>query len=152
MTLTKDYLHFPGSATVGEVLRSYVDREAQWWWLLVAETDGQFSVCSFGSLLPYLTRRTQHIVHNIGDCAICCGMDPLLWQETGTLVQEALADEAIRARRVADLPMAELAAVEALGDDAPFFDRWPAAVIKDGLLVGVYIVQVKGDLGGLPDF
>ncbi len=59
MPATGDYLHFPGSATVGEVLQAYVEREGQWWWLLIAETEGEFSVCSFGSLLPYLTGREE---------------------------------------------------------------------------------------------
>jgi hypothetical protein len=162
MPMTEDYLHFPGSATVGEALQAYVAREGQWWWLLVAETEGEFSVCSFGSLLPYLTGRTEHIVHNIGDCAICCSMDPVLWQETGRLVQEALADAAACSRRVADLPLAALPVVETQGhDEAPlaWWGRRPAGravgVIKNGVLEGVDILQVKGDLGGMggpPDF
>jgi hypothetical protein len=51
---------------------------SHWWWLLTTEIEGAYYVCLFGSLLPYLTGRTAHIVHNIGDCAVCSGMDPLL--------------------------------------------------------------------------
>ena len=51
-------------------------------------------------------------MHNIGDCAICTGMDPILWQQTGALVEEALADETACARLVSSLPMAGLLTVE----------------------------------------
>jgi len=90
MPTTEEYLHFPSSASVGDVLQAYVDRNAQWWWLLTTEIAGEHYVCSFGSLLPYLTGRTPHIVHNIGDCAVCSGIGPRLWRGTGALVEEAL--------------------------------------------------------------
>ena len=55
ITISKDYLHFPGSATIEYVLRTYLDRDAHWRWLLTTEIEGTYYVCSFGSLLPYLT-------------------------------------------------------------------------------------------------
>ncbi len=78
------------------------------------------------------------------------------------LVQEALADAATCSRLVGDLPMAALPVVAALGDDEPKSEWWgrrPAGravgVTKNGVLIGVDTLQVKGDLGGLagpPDF
>ena len=50
MPITKNYLHFPASATIEHVLRTYLEQDAHWWWLL-----------------PYLTGRTAYIVHNIGE-------------------------------------------------------------------------------------
>lgn len=159
MSITRDFLPFPGSATVNQVLCAFLDRDGQWWWLLVAERDDEHAVCSFGSLLPYLTGRTPHIVHNIGECAICSGMDPLLWQETGALVREALADEIICRRRVADLPMAALPVVdgERIDEDeivrTMVMSRTSACgVKKNGAWYGVFRFQVKGDLGGPPSF
>jgi len=46
MPMTEDYVHFPSNATVGEVLRAYVDRNAQWWWRLTTEMVGWFLSCS----------------------------------------------------------------------------------------------------------
>jgi hypothetical protein len=159
MAITEDYMHFPGSSTIGQVLQAYRDRKAEWSWLLVAETEGQFSVCSFGSLLPYLTGRTEHIVHNIGDCAICCSMDPVLWKDTGRLVSEALADAEIRSRRVADLPMAELQVVEAHRKDESSSEWYRrrsfsrvAGVAENGVLIAVDVQRYRGDSGGLPRF
>jgi hypothetical protein len=159
MDITKEYLHFPGTATIGEVLQAYRDRKAKWDWLLIVETSGQFSVCSFGSLLPYLTGRTEHIVHNIGDCVICHSMDPVLWKDTDRLVREALADRAIRSRCVADLPMAELKVVEAQREGesrSEWYRRRSfsrvAGVTKDGVLIGVDVQRYRGDGGGMPDF
>jgi hypothetical protein len=159
VSITQDFLPFPGRATVKQVLRVYLRRDAQWWWLLVAETDGEHAVCSFGSLLPYLTGRTDHIVHNIGECAICSGMDPLLWQETGALVREALANETLCRRRVSDLPMAALPVVDGERIDeeeivrAMVMSRASACgVKKNGAWYGVFRFQVKGDLGGPPAF
>jgi hypothetical protein len=159
MSLCQDYLQFPASATIGEILRAYVERQAQWWWLLIRETAGQYSVCSFGSLLPYLTGRTEHIVHNIGDCAICCGIDPMLWQDTSALVEEALADTAICSRLLADLPIADLPTIEAGGMDESARGAWlvmnrlrACGVTENGMLCGVEILQYMGVPGGLPDF
>lgn len=159
MAITNDYLYFPGSATIGQVLQAYRERRAEWNWLLVAESGGQFSVCSFGSLLPYLTGCTEHIVHNIGDCAICCSMDAMLWKDTGRLVREALADKAVRARLVADLPMAELRVVEAKREDESPSDWYrrrsfgrAVGVTENGILIGVDVQRYRGDRGGLPDF
>ncbi len=159
MSISKDYLHFPGSATIEEVLRTYHDRQGQWWWLLITDVEGQYYVCSFGSLLPYLTGRTSHIVHNIGDCSVCSSMDPLLWSNSDALVEEVLADVASRSRLVSDLPMAELPIIEAKNMEETQIGFWLArrglravGLTKDGVLYGVYILQVKGDPGGLPDF
>ena len=157
--MTEDYLRFPGHATMEQVLRAYVDRNGQWWWLLVTDREDAYRVCSFGSLLPYLTGRTPHIVHNIGDCAICSGMDPLLWKQTGALLEEALADEAACARLVSSLPMAELPTVEAGElEGAPVWS-WVArqgkrvcGVLQDGALSGVYVARMLGELAGMPDF
>jgi hypothetical protein len=147
MPITKDFLHVPASATVGQVLRTYLDRQGQWWWLLTTEMDGQYYVCSFGSLLPYLTGRTSHIVHRMGHCPICGGMDPMMWQDTGALVEEAVADVAARSRLVSDLPMAELPVVEA-GTET----YGATGVMENGVLCGVDIPQMKGGLGGMPAF
>jgi hypothetical protein len=159
--ISKDHMHVSGSATIEEVLRAYIDREAQWWWFLTTERNGQYFVCTFGSLLPYLTGRTPHIVHNIGDCPVCSGMDPLLWQQTGALVQEALADPTIGTRRVAKLPMAELpvADVEETKLDDFWFRLWVQGkgtsaygVLEDGVLIGVHFQQTMSPGGGLPEF
>jgi len=158
MPISQDYLHFPGSVTIEEVLQAYLDRDGQWWWLLVTEREGENYICSFGSLLPYLTGRTPHIVHSIGDCAICSSMDPLLWSDTGVLVEEALADEGICRRLVSSLPMAELPVVDVQSmEESQIEIRLVIAgnvcgVMKNGVLCGVHILQMKGDLGGLPDF
>lgn len=159
MSMTNDYLQMPGDATIEEVLRAYLDRKGRWWWLLVTETEGQYYVCSFGSLLPYLTGRTPHIVHNIGDCGICSGMDPVLWRDTGALVDEALADEAICSRSVSDLPMAELPTVEAGTMKGLALGLWlgkqgsrVGGMTKNGAFYGMYVERMRGDPGGLPDF
>lgn len=162
MAITQDFLLFPGNATVKQVLRAYLHRGADWWWLLVADLDGSHGICSFGSLLPYLTGRTAHIVHNIGNCPICSAMDPALWSDTGRLVREALADAAICARTVADLPLADLF-VMAAEDVAninwnEWFNAgrpWPSirGVTEGGVFTGVNIPQTMGGLGGgMPAF
>ena len=107
MTLFKDFLHFPGNASIAEPLQVYQDKPCQWFWLLLIESNGSFKVCSFGSLLPYITGRMPDIAHNIGDCPICSGMDPLLFAETDALVAEALADPAIRSLLLRELPAAD---------------------------------------------
>jgi hypothetical protein len=157
--VTQDYLQFPGSTAVAEALRAYADRQGQWWWLLVAESEGQFSVCSFGSLLPYLTGRTDHIVHSIGDCVVCGGMAPMLWRDTGALLEEALADEANGSRALAHLPMAKLPTIEASEMDERARNVWMlrqrlrvCGVTEDGLLRGVDIMQMLGIPGGMPEF
>ena len=159
MSLDKDYLHFSGTATMEEDLRAYVDREAKWFWLLTTERDGQCYVCSFGSLLPYVTGRTPHIVHNIGDCPICSSMDPQLWQDTDALVEEALADAAICQRRVADLPMADLPVVDVSDVQESERDMWlfrhadrVCGVLEDGVLTAMYEVRMRGDVGEMPSF
>lgn len=66
MAITKEFLHFPPDATIGEVLSAYRRRKAQWWWFLTTSVDDEYFVCTFSSLLPYLTGRTDHIVHRPG--------------------------------------------------------------------------------------
>jgi hypothetical protein len=159
MAVIKDFWLFPGSAQVGEVLQAYVERGGQWRSLLVAENSGQYSICSFGSLLPYLTGRTDHIVHNIGECPICFSMDPLLWRETEVLVQEALADEAIWSRRLADLPTADLKVIEAQCEEPQAYGLWrmkhgdgPIGLRQDGVLCGIDVVVYRGEPAGPPGF
>ena len=158
--LVEEYLQFPGSATIEEVLRAYLDRDGQWW-LLITEREDKHYVCSFGSLLPYLTGRTPHIVHNTGDCVVCSSMDPLFWSATGALVEEALADEVICRRLVSGLPMVELPIVDGqsmeerqigIGSWLMMKGMRACGVMKDGELCGVYILQMMGNVGGLPDF
>lgn len=108
MALTESYVFVPADATVTEALCAYLDREADWWWFLITRQDGGYRVCSFGSLLPYLTGRTPHIVHLPDACPICTGMDPVYWGNTTEQVTEALALPSLRARRVGDLPMATM--------------------------------------------
>jgi hypothetical protein len=115
--LSKNYIFFPSETTIEEVLSAYLQRDAAWFWYLVTERNDGYKVCSFGSLLPYLTGRTQHIVHTPGDCPICTGMDPVLWQDTDTLVEEALATKHIRQRLISSLPMADFEVVDIHGLD-----------------------------------
>jgi len=141
---------------VGDAVREYADRGGGWWWLLVTQVGGQYRVCSYGSLLPYLTGCTLHIVHNAGDCAICSGMDPLLWQQTDALVDEVMTNEDIRARRLSELPTADLPIL--VGDDA---DKEPLdgagslgnafGITFGGKLEGVYVERTKS-LDGVPAF
>lgn len=150
------HVFLPSDGTVGDAVRAYVDRGGGAWWLLVTQVGGQYRVCSYGSLLPYLTGRTPHIVHNLGDCAICSGMDPLLWQETDSLVDEVVVNERICSRRLSELPMADLPIL--VGDDAgkETPDRaWtpgPAfGITFGGELEGVYVERTKG-LDAMPVF
>ncbi len=158
MSRRDDYIQVAANATIGQALRCYVEREGQWWWLLITEVDGEYRVCSFGSLLPYLTGHTSHIVHKIGDCAICSGMDPVLWRDTGPLVEEALPDEAICSRLVGDLPMASLPIIDAkAAKELPVGLRHMTfgpvvAMVEDGAVTAVEVEVMRGDPGGLPNF
>jgi hypothetical protein len=160
MVVQQDYLCFPGSTTVGKVLRTYVRRQCDWWWVLIADAEGEHTICSFGSLLPYLTGRTPHIVHSVGHCPVCSGLDPLLWRDTGTLVQKALRSWRTRIRRISDLPMAPLPVAELKATQGPDFHLWLVeqgtniyGVAESGVLCGVNIPQTMGGLmGGPPDF
>ena len=40
MSMTDDYLQMPGDATYEDLLRAYLHRGGQWWWLLITETEG----------------------------------------------------------------------------------------------------------------
>lgn len=160
MPITKKFLHFPPDATVSEVLRAYHRRDAQWWWFLTTKIENEYFVCTFGSLLPYLTGRTDHIVHRPGACAICSGLDPVLWRDTDRLVREALRWRRIYRRKVSSLPMAPLLVrdvekVDPPPRDDPEIMRWlewvskrTRGVTEDGVLVGVNFVQEMGALGG----
>jgi len=158
MTLSQDFINKPGRATIEEVLRGYLDQDADWWWMLVAETEGEFLICTFGSLLPYLVGKTPHIVHSIGDCALCTAMEPLFWTETGRLVEKVLADQKVSSRLVSELPMAELPVVD---DPQQEFEIMQTMMMQKasacgvrtgGVLSGVYILQTKGDLSEPPQF
>jgi hypothetical protein len=104
----QDYIYMPADTTVGAALCAYLEREGQWWWLLITKVRDAYRVCTFGSLLPYLTGQADHIVHAVGDCPICSALDPMIWTDTADLVEEVLADPAGRSRRIGDLPMYEL--------------------------------------------
>ncbi len=108
MNISQNYLFFPASATMEEVLEAYRTQGTFSDWMLVTERDGVHYICTFSSLLPDLTDRTPHIVHDVGRCPICTGAGPELWNETEDLVEEGLADGAILRRRVGSLPMKEL--------------------------------------------
>jgi hypothetical protein len=155
--LSTPHVLLSSDATVGDAVRACVHRKGQWWWVLVVQDGEQYGICSYGSLLPYLTGRTPHIVHNVGDCAICSGMDSLLWRETGSLVDEVMADEDICARRLSELPTAPLrtVAAEEINEDRLFatLGRLGPAVglTLDGAWAGVHVVRTR-DLGGIPAF
>jgi hypothetical protein len=161
MSETDQYIYMPADATVGEALSAYLEREAQWGWLLITEVEGAYRVCTFGSLLPYLTGKADHITHEIGECPICSGLDPMVWTDTNQLVEVALADPAVRSRRIADLPMYELllappVMIPALApDDLDVDEIWYGQNlnlrIENGHLISVDIEQMRG-VGGLPAF
>lgn len=159
MPFIDDYVHVSSSATVGQVLRTYVERGGQWWWLLIAESGSKSSACSFGSLLPYLSGRSPQIVPNIGVCAICSGLDPVFWEDTGTLVQEVLADEAVCARLASELPLLRLPIVQAEEIRGPQAKPWPPGadgrawgLMESGVFRGVYVTQTEPIWGICPTF
>ena len=151
------HILLPSDATVGDAVRSFAHRKGQWWWVLVVQNGEQYGICSYGSLLPYLTGRTPHIVHNVGDCAICSGMDPLLWQKTDSLVDEVMVDKSICARRLSELPVASLriVAAEQIDENRLFVTLGHLGPVVgltlDGILTGVYVERTR-DLGGIPAF
>ena len=155
-----EHIFVPGATPVGGVLRTYQERAGQWWWLLVADLQGSYATCSFGSLLPYLAGETAHIVHNIGDCAICSGMDPVLWNDTGTLLERVLMDKAATSRVVSDLPLRELPVIDIQNkkdmDDREYWEPWFASQVRgyteNGVFLGVYVERMRGEEGGMPDF
>lgn len=155
--LSSPHILLPSDATVGDAVRAYVHRKGQWWWVLVVQDGEQYGICSYGSLLPYLTGRTPHIVHNIGDCAICSAMDSLLWQQTDALVDEVMTNEGLRARRLSELPMALLRtiATEKMDEDRKFMTLGclgpVVGLTLDGELAGVHVERTR-DLGGIPAF
>ena len=158
MPITKDFIQTSGSATVKQILQIYSDRDGQWWWLLVAEVEDKHYVCSFGSLLPYLAGKTPHIVHQIGECAICTGIDPIFWTETNLLLKSVMEDKKMGRLQVSDLPMVELPVIDNPSEESDIAETMmmqkanACGVRTDGVLRGVYIVQVKGNLGEPPQF
>jgi hypothetical protein len=158
MPITKDFIQTRGSATIAEILQIFADRDGQWWWLLVAEVAGEYYVCSFGSLLPYLAGKTPHIVHQIGECALCTGMDPIFWTETNLLLKSVMADQQMGRQQVSDLPLAELPVIDNPSEEADIVNimtmrkAHACGVRTEGVLKGVYIYQVKGNLGEAPQF
>jgi len=158
MPITKDFIQTHSSATIEEILQIYAEREGQWWWLLVAEVAGEHYVCSFGSLLPYLAGKTPHIVHQIGECALCMGMDPIFWTETNLLLKSVMEDQQMGQRPVSDLPLAVLPMVDNPSEESEIVETMlrgeanACGVRDDGVLRGVYIIQVKGNLGEAPQF
>jgi hypothetical protein len=158
MPITEDFIQTHGNATIEEILQIYADRAGQWWWLLVTEVEGEHYVCSFGSLLPYLAGKTPHIVHQIGECAICMGMDPIFWTATDLLLKSVMEDRKMGRRQVSDLPMAELPVIDSPSAETDIVKTMMMAkasacgVRTDGVLRGVYIIQVKGNLGEAPQF
>jgi hypothetical protein len=162
MVETLDYIYAPAGMMVGAALRAYLERGAQWWWLLITRVNGAYRAGTFGSLLPYLAGKTDHIVHTIGDCVICSGLDPLLWTDTDELVDAVLADPAVRARQISDLPLLVLEPVDLatvlpymIPEGASFDELWQGPrltlAVENGRLVSVDIVQTK-DLGGVPAY
>lgn len=159
MPIVEEFLHFPPDASIGEVLREYRRRDAQWWWFLTTEIESEYHVCTFGSLLPYLTGRTDHIVHRPGACVICSGLNPVLWHDTDKLVRQALFSRRICRRLVSSLPLARMPVRDIeLVDPPPREDpetmNWLAwvttrtrGVTVDGVLVGVNFDQEMGALG-----
>ena len=158
MPITKDFIQARGSDTIEKIIQIFADREGQWWWLLVAEVAGQHYVCSFGSLLPYLAGKTPHIVHQIGECALCMGVDPIFWTETNLLLKSVLEDQQMGQRKVSDLPLAKLPVVDNPSEEAEIVESMrmgkanACGVREAGVLRYVYVVQVKGNLGGAPHF
>jgi len=158
MPITKDFIQTHGNATIEEMLQIYSDREGQWWWLLVAEVEGEHFVCSFGSLLPYLAGKTPHIVHQIGECALCMGMDPIFWTETNLLLKSVMENKKMGRRRVSDLPLAVLPVVDNPSEESDIMktimveEASACGVRTDGVLRGVYVIQVKGNLGESPQY
>jgi hypothetical protein len=154
-----DYLYFPDRATVGQVLQACQGQHSQGSTLLVTKVEGAYRICSLGSLLPYLTGQTPHIVHRLGDCPICSGLDPLVWQNVAALLTEALADVNICSRLLSHLPLAQIPVIEAtrLAEEGIVsklagLGFTACAVTDNGTLCGVYIMQQMRSLGGLPAF
>ena len=154
-----EHIFVSGGTAVGNVLQAYKARAGQWWWLLVVELDGYYATCSFGSLLPYLAGKTSHIVHNIGDCAVCSGMNPLLWSDTETLVGQVLNNKAITSRLVSELPLKELPVID-LGrvdmDNREYWGPWFASSARgyteNGAFLGVVVDRMRGELDDIPEF
>ena len=144
------HLFFPGRATVGEILRAYQPQQKQpdgFWLLLVVWAGGEFHVGSFSSLLPYLTGRTPHVVHDVGECK--CGRQGMYrWEE---LLNEALSNPAVCARPASDLPLLKLPTVERDRMTSKEFDAWvqsrapaPCGVTENGVFYGLDLSPYRG--------
>ncbi len=86
------------------------------------------------------------------------GMDPVFWTETNLLLKSVLDDRKMGERRVADLPMAALPVVDNPSEESDMMKAMTTEKAKacgvrmDGVIKGVYIIQVKGNLGEAPQF
>lgn len=154
-----DYLYFPASTTVGQALQACQQRNVPGSSLLVTQVEGAYRICSLGSLLPYLTGRTPHIIHRHGDCPICSGLIPLQWQDTAALLKEALADANTCSRLLPDLPLAGIPHIEAtrlaeegIAAKLAGLGFRACAVTENGVLCGVLTILQERSLGGAPDF
>jgi len=159
VSLRTDFLYFPEQATVGQALQACEEQHTPGASLLVTRVEGAYRICSLGSLLPYLTGHTPHIVHRLGECPICSGLDRHLWQDTAALLSEARADAQVRERLLSDLPLAQIPVLEARRLAEPGIAAKLAeigfracAVTEDGVLCGIYLVPETKTLGGLPSF
>jgi hypothetical protein len=143
------HLFFPGSITVGEILRAYAPLQKAPhgdWVLLVVQVGEEFRVGSFSSLLPYLTGRTPHVVHDVGACH-CGGLNYSMPE----LLQEALSTSKICARRAADLPLLNLPTVERDAMTKQAFKEWvrqrapaPCGVTENGVFYGLDLSPYRG--------
>ncbi len=154
-----EHILVPGTAQVGEALQAFRDRGGKWWWLLVVELSGSYATCSFGSLLPYLAGETPHIVHNIGDCAICSGMDPMFWRDSEALLERVLGAQASISRCCSDLPLRTLPVIDIRRKDMDNQEVWGPwsgsnvrGYIEDGAFLGVYVERMRDSMDGMPKF
>ena len=158
MSITQDFIHMQGNATIDEVLGAYLDRDGQWQWLLVVEEKSKYFVCTFGSLLPYLVGKTPHIVHHVGECVICSAMDPLFWSETNLLVESVIEDQKIGEQLVSELPLAELPIVDDPNKELDIIKTMmmqkarACGIRTGGVMSGVYILQFRGSFDKPPQF
>lgn len=154
-----DYLYFPASTTVGQALQACQAQDVPGPSLLVTQVEGAYRICSLGSLLPYLTGRTPHIVHGHGDCPICSGLIPPQWQDTAALLAEAFADADACSRLLPDLPLAGIPRIEAtrlaeegIAAQLAGLGFRACAVTQDGVLCGVLTILQERAPGGALDF
>lgn len=143
---------YPGQTPIGVVVEDYLNNDWDYFWLLVTERENGYGYCSFGSLLPYLVGRTEHIIHHEGECIICSGLDPVFWLDPERLIPQVLEDKAISSRLVGDLPLADLLVIDVQGESlsreafkAAVYDYWQevVGVSLNGELKVIRILKVK---------